>query len=242
MLFNLNKGAFTGQSFQYSGESEFGRAGRDYMIALKTGSGATLRLLKTIAHADLCLVAGGAPGNDGDHGSWGGNGGEVLNITNVSLPVGDYTVTIGGSGQNTVLAAPDGRTWTSRSGYGSPGGDQTGSDGVDGVDGVSPFGDANAPIKAGWLFGPGGGHGFVRDNDYRERASGNGGSVGAASSDTTNGHGATEAHRNGYDGLANTGQGGGGASKIWTGSYYSAGNPGAGGSGILFIRRHKEVT
>lgn len=245
MLFNLNRGVFTNRSYEYPGQSDFRRSGSDYMFALLTSesSGSTFRLLKSIANADLCLVAGGQPGYEGDWqtqtGGAGGNGGEIVNVTCVYLPAGDYIVTVGESGENTVLVAPDGRTWTARSGYGSSGG--TGN-GRPGDPGAFAWGDANTTLYAGWKLGAGGGHGYVYSNQYQKIDAAPGGSVGAASEATTNGHGGTNAHQIGYAGLTNVGQGGGGGARIFNGSDYYNYDGGAGGSGIILIRKHKEVT
>lgn len=246
MLFNLNRGVFTNRSYEYSGQTDFRRSGSDYMFALLTSAsgGSVFRLLKSIANADICLVAGGKPGGAGDYDvstkqGKGGNGGEIVNVTGVYLPAGDYTVTIGGSDGNTVLAAPDGRTWTSRSGYGSTGGI---GNGAAGDPGNYAWNDANTTLYPGWKFGAGGGHGYILSNQYQEIDGGAGGSVGTASADTTLGHGGTSAHPKGYDGLANVGQGGGGGSRIWSGSYYDNYDGGAGGSGIILIRKHKEAS
>lgn len=245
MLFNLNRGVFTNRSYEYSGQTDFRRSGSDYMFALLTSaaSGSVFRLLKSIANADLCLVAGGQPGYEGYLGLQtdgdGGNGGEIVNVTGVYLPAGDYTVIIGESGKNTVLVAPDGRTWTSRSGYGSSGGTGNGNPGDPGA---FAWGDANTTLYPGWRLGAGGGHGYVYSNQYQEIGAAPGGSVGAASEATTNGHGGTNAHPIGYAGLTNVGQGAGGGARIWNGSYYDSYDGGAGGSGIILIRKHKEAT
>lgn len=245
MLFNLTRGVFTNRSYEYSGQTDFRRSGPDYMFALLTSaaSGSVFRLLKSIANADLCLVAGGQPGYEGDWqtqtGGAGGNGGEVVNVTGVFLPAGDYTVTVGGSGKNTVLAAPDGRTWTARSGFGSSGGI---GNGVAGDPGNYAWNDASTTLYPGWKYGAGGGHGFVKSNLYLDIEAAAGGSVGTASESTTNGHGGTVSHPKGYDGLANVGQGGGGGARIYNGSTYDNDFGGAGGSGIILIRKHEEAS
>lgn len=238
MLFNLNKGAFTARSFQYSGESDFDRVGTDFMIVLEdsNANGSTLRLFKTIANADICLVAGGFTGGknsgevDGDHG---GDGGEVVNITGVSMPAGDYTVIVGETDADTQLIAPDGRVWTAESGAGAAGG-RSGK----GADGSLAWGDANTLLRAGWLYGAGGGRCYTWYN-YQSTSAYPGGSIGTADAGTNWGHGGTEDHWNGYPGFPGTGQGGGARARIvGTGS----GVQGPGGRGAVLIRKHKEVT
>lgn len=247
MLFNLSKGAFTTRSFQYSGDSSFARSGTDYMIVLENSNanGSTFRLLKTIAKADICLVGGGNPGNSGNmegNGSAGGNGGEIINIYSVNLPAGDYTVIVGESGKNTVLTAPDGRTWTARCGNGALGGRQPGSSGSDGENGSAAWNDNNTLLRPGWIYGSGGGVGYVKDYQYIEYAAGRGGTVGTASESELDGHGGTSSHRAGYAGLSGAGQGGGGGTRVWNGSGYENASGGDGGSGAILIRKHKEVT
>lgn len=240
MLFNLNRGVFTEKSYQYPGESEFRRSGAEYMFALKTSSasGSVFRLLKSIPQADICLVAAGKPGDSGSTIK-GGAGGEIITVTDVLLPAGDYTVIVGENGQNTSIVAPDGRIWTARSGYGSAGGDGATKDGSPGA---LAWNDQNTLLYAGWLFGAGGGRGYRLANTYAEYEAGSAGSVGTASSSTTIGHGGTTGHFTGYAGLANAGQGGGGGARVFNGSYYDDYDGGAGGSGIILIRKHKEAT
>lgn len=240
MLFNLNRGVFTNRSYEYPGQSEFTRSGSDYMFALLTSnaSGSVFRLFKSIPNADLCLVAGGKEGADGSTYT-GGTGGEVVNVTGVFLPAGEYTATIGESENNTVLASPDGRTWTARSGYGSAGGDGANADGDPGA---FAWGDSNTTLYPGWKYGAGGGRGYRLNNTYAEYASGNAGSAGAAPTDAKAGAGGESGHLSGYPGAANTGMGGGAGARVWNGSYYDNYDGGAGGSGIILIRKHKEVT
>lgn len=221
MLFNLNRGGFGERSFQWVGTTEFERDGTDFMFALGAGSG-TLRLLRTIVDADICLIAGGeTPENE-----TGGDGGEVVNVYNVTLPAGNYTVTVGASDQDTTIAAPDGRTWTARTGYGAKGG--TGGYESEGKPGVFAWDDENTILRPGWIYGSGGGRAY---QDGTESASG--GSIGTASSDTTWGHGGTAAHLDGWPGYTGSGQGGGGRGK--DGLDYGSG--GSGGSGSILVRK-----
>lgn len=235
MIFNLKRPGFGAGSFTFDGTEQpaWASEGAAWMMAVPVSG--TLTLAVGIPHADLCLVAAGKPGKDGSLGQEGGAGGELVSIADVALPAGAFTVTVGESGQDTTLLAPDGRSWTARSGYGS-------AAGRPGADGVLAWDDADTLLNAGWLYGAGGGYGSVTDYQYQDTAASPGGSVGEASSDTTNGHGGPPAHPVGYPGLKNTGQGGGGGRRGWTGSGYSDAAGGAGGSGILLIRSHKEVT
>lgn len=247
MIFNLkrpgfSRGAWTFVPASGSQQPDWAEEGADWMMAIPVSG--TLTLTVGIVHADLCLIAGGKPGGDGDYDvqtkqGKGGNGGEVLNLTDVSLPAGDYAVTVGVSGSDTVIVGPNGETWTSHSGNGAAGGSGNGDPGAAGS---FAWADADTLLNAGWCYGSGGGHGYILSNNYQEIDAGSGGSVGTASSDTTNGHGGTPSHGNGYAGLAGTGQGGGGGARIWTGSYYDNYSGGEGGSGNVLIRKHKEVT
>lgn len=240
MLFNLNKGAFTGRSFQYSGNSDFKRSGTDFMIVLEdsNANGSTFRLLKTIANADICLVAGGKAGGEGQSSDdFGGDGGEVINVYGVRLPAGDYTVTVGESGANTTIVAPDGRTWTAESGKGAEGGHAGKGD-----DGTLAWNDANTLLRSGWIYGSGGGRCWVFSNNWvTENDAYPGGSIGTASSESTWGHGGEQHHENGYPGFPGTGQGGGAGARVWNGSYVRYAQ-GPGGRGAVLIRKHKEAS
>lgn len=246
MVFNLKRPAFGRGTWNFvpsSGETqpEWDAEGMDWMMAIPVSG--TLTLSAGIPHADLCLVAAGKPGNpgDGDRGSAGGNGGEVISLTDIALPAGTYTVTVGASGQDTVLTAPDGRSWTARSGYGEPGGGQAASSGSAGSDGSLAWNDAATRLRSGWLYGASGGVGFVLDYRYARYQAYPGGSVGSASTDENAGHGGIEEHPNGYAGAAGSGQGGGGGARIWNGSYYDNYDGGAGGFGSVLLRAHKEA-
>jgi hypothetical protein len=235
MIFNIKPPAFGAHSYDFTGDAEFGQADGEFeLILLESG---TLTLSVGIPRADICLIGGGAPGSTGAHLA-GGKGGGVLcgdTETDIALPAGVYTVTVGESGEDTVLTAPDGRSWTAESGAGS-------DPGRPGVAGVLAWSDPDTLLRAGWLYGPGGGHGSVLDWQYISTDAGEGGDVGEADDGEPNGHGGTAAHPNGYPGLAGTGQGGGGGRRGWNGSSYVDGSGGAGGSGAILIRKHKEVT
>ena len=241
MLFNFSRGDFTEHSIGYTGEFEFSKVGRDWMAVFK--SSGTLTLRRSITSADLCLVAAGMPGKAGVVNSSpngvGGDGGGKVEATEVTLPAGTYTVTVGVSGQDTVVEAPDGRSWTAVSGDGKTGG--RGND----RDGVLAWGDENTLLNAGWLYCAGGGSGATHVPGDARQASAPGGSVGAASEDTMVGHGGgigtnAEEHQQGWDGCAGTGQGGGGG-RYWNNQGWQGRDGGAGGSGAFLLRSHKEV-
>lgn len=242
MIFNIDHARFGSGSYTWDGVEpvEWGAVASDWMMVIPVSG--TLTIKASIPRADLCIVAAGMPGNigSGDHGSSGGNGGEMISLTGISLPAGTYTVTVGESGQNTILEAPDGRRWVARSGYGEPGGGQEGSSGPDGAVGSLAWNDAETILRPGWLYGSSGGRGFVLDYQYNRYEARPGGSVGAASEDDTVGHGGTMSHPKGYAGCKNTGQGGGGGARIWNESSYDGYNGGDGGSGVVLIRRHTE--
>lgn len=249
MLFNIGRAPFSTNSFTFEGTSDFGKSGTDWMLALLTNGGTGKFVLKrTIALADVFLVAGGAPGANGSNASGGcegGNGGGTLTPTPRELPPGEYTIHIGGSGENTTMTGPGGISWTAVSGEGGEGGHGASGAGIHGADGVLAWGDANTALYPGWVYGSGGGRGAFSAGGSTYNY-GNGGSVGTASQETTNGRGGdnatTNGHPNGYNGLANTGQGGGGGRYKFANNTASSGNGGAGGSGIILIRPHKEVS
>ena len=232
MIFNLNRAQFGASSYSWDGADpvEWAHAGSDWMMALPISG--NLTLLVGIPRADICVVAGGSPGADGGSGLAGGAGGQALSFTDVSLPAGIYVATVGESGQDTTLLAPDGRSWEAESGEGSAGGRP-------GSDGVLAWGDPDTLLRAGWLYGPGGGSGSILDYQYVETPAALAGSVGAASDDTSYGKGGE--HGVGHAGLDGTGQGGGGGSRVWNGTRYVDYTGGAGGVGCILIRKHVEV-
>lgn len=234
MIFNLKRPGFNRGAWNFvpaSGDTppEWDTAGADWMMAIPVSG--TLTLTVGIIHADLCLVAAGKPGNDDD----GGDGGQLVNITDVTLPAGVYTVTVGVSGSDTVLTAPDGRSWTAQSGAGA-------AHGRPGGDGDLAWDDPDTLLRPGWIYGSGGGRGEIRDNNYTHYDFYPGGSIGTADTATTWGQGGTFSHMDGYPGFPGTGQAGGGRARYWNGSRYVSGTPGVGGSGSVLIRNHKEVT
>lgn len=238
MLFNLSRGAFGKNSVKYTGEYEWKKVGNDWMLAFWTSG--TLTLQQSIAMADVCVVAGGQSGLEAElNGGKGGKGGEVKNSTNIRLQSGVYSVVIGGSDQNSSIIGASVNIEAETAG-GAPGGGN-GHNERSGGEGEPPWNDPDTLLCNGWIFGSGGGRGsYVNDAGWVYTGdAGDGGSVGSASSDTTNGKGGTPSHPNGYNGLANTGQGGGGPRHFYNGS--STGNPGDGGSGVILIRKHKEA-
>lgn len=251
MIFNLrrpvfSRGAWTFTPASGAAEPEWDAQGTDWMMAIPCSGVLTIAI--AIPHADLCLVAGG---QSGVKGNWqttdnckGGSGGEVLNLSDVYLPAGDYSITLGASDQNTVLTAPDGRSWTARTGQGSPGGGRTGSTGSDGVAGTPAFGDTSTLLRPGWLYGPGGGHGVLNGYSGDHVDSGAGGDLGTAPADEDAGHGGVVGDLAGRPGCPGTGQGGGGGGMVynWGRSGYDEGLGAAGGSGVFLMRNHKEVT
>ena len=242
MIFNLKRSVFGGASWHFDGAEQpaWASQGSDWMMAI--GVSGTLTLFAPILHGDLCLVAGGKPGHYGVSGSSpdgvGGAGGQVLSLTDVSLPAGVYTVTVGVSDSDTTLIGPNGLTWTAVSGQGKAGGRPGG-------DGEYAWSDPDTLLNTGWRYGAGGGHGASHNAAEARVASGAGGSVGTASSDQYAGHGGgigtnAETHQQGWPGVDGTGQGGGGG-RHWYNNGYQGVAGGSGGSGIVLIRKHKEV-
>ena len=249
MIFNLNKSHFGENKWIWTGSEpvQWAESGDDWMLALPVSGKFTI--LAGIPLADICIVAGGMPGDDGlmghDPSSKGGNGGGIYEQTGISIPAGEYNITVGGSGQNSVVAGPT-ATWTAVSGAGSFGGGQPGSSSQTGADGVLAWNDIDTLLNPGWLYGAGGGKGDF-EGRYDSNGSKPGGSVGDAPHDAKSGHGgedsdATGYQLQGYSGAANTGQGGGGGHYVWYNGNDYTWNGGAGGSGIILIRKHKEVT
>ena len=191
---------------------------------------------------DLALVAGGQPGALGvsGKGGVGGKGGGIALFTGIWLRRGvTYTVTVGGSGQDTTITGSDSSSYTAVSGNGSDGGVPSSSRGTPptpGADGVQIWGGTSL-IQAldGLLFGPGGGPGGYCSADYAYYPGAAGGDDGGGTGGSVSSGSNTQA----TDGAGNTGAGGGGA---WRNDASgTAGTVGAGGYGILRIRPHEEV-
>lgn len=244
MLFHIRPstkpGVVTEGSFDFKGAYEFSAEGGDWELILFDSG--TLTWLIDPGDVDICLVAGGAHGGNPQEewsGEVGGKGGEVVNITNQRLSPGTYTATVGQSDEDTSLAAPNNVTWTARTGEGS-------DSGRPGQAGALAWGDLNTLLRAGVLYGAGGGYGSVYDYLGVEYSEGAGGNVGTADDGRPNGYGGSPGHRNGYDGLDGTGQGAGGGRREWTEYkgryYYEKYDGGKGGSGAILIRNHKEVS
>ena len=241
MIFNLRRPAFGRGSWSFvpaSGaeQPEWDAEGMDWMMAVPVSG--TLTLAMSVFHADICLIAAGQPGTD-DGTRIGGNGGGMITATDITLPAGVYNVTVGVSGSDTVLTAPDGRSWTARSGEGAAGGTYGHPNGYPGQ---LAWNDAHTLLRPGWLYGPGGGYGHNRDSYEVDHPGGAGGDLGTAPADEHAGDGGIyPGHLDGYPGCPGTGQGGGGGARFYDGSFTNY-DGGAGGSGSVLLRAHKEVS
>lgn len=240
MILNLNRGVFGPHSVVCEPASALDLlCPAPGVFEMLITASCTLTLLRPVGRADLCLVAGGKPGGSAQqNGGLGGAGGEVKDdLRDLQLPAGDYAVTVGGSGEDTVIVAPDGRTWTAVSGSGSDGG--VGGHRA-GYAGKLAWDDADTLHNAGYLYGPGGGMGSYLNNASIMGSEGAGGDVGtAADSPNNHGRGGVAGHANGYPGLDGLGQGGGGARYTYNGG---SGSAGSGGTGAVLLRSHKEVS
>ncbi len=243
MLFNFDYstgGSIAEGDFSFAGKHEFLSDGSGNFELILYESG-VLTWYTDPGDVDICLVAGGMPGEE--ESVLGGKGGEVVNVTNQHLTAGTYNATVGGSGEDSSLAAPGGASWTANSGEGA-------ETGRPGRDGSLAWGDANTLLRPGVIYGSGGGYGSVLDYRGIVVDADLGGSVGTADDGKPNGHGGSEAHPVGYSGMDGTGQGGGGGRREWTvethssytRSYYVNHGGGKGGSGAILIRNHKEVS
>lgn len=224
------------EKFTFSGSSLFAEDGKDWDAALLSSGVLTVR---TSVLVDLALVAGGMPGLAGvsGKGGVGGAGGGIALFPGVRLRHGvTYTVTIGGSGQNTVITGSDGTTYTAVSGAGAEGGQPSSTRGVaptaGGPGSLIWGGETLIQELANIKFGPGGGAGGYRSSDWADYVGSSGGADGG-------GNGGGVPSTTAKDGAANRGSGGGGAWRNDADS--SAGTPGLGGSGIVMFRPHKEV-
>lgn len=253
--------------FLYSGNYLFKSDGHgNWEMALLDGRAATLQFLKNPGKVDLFLVAGGqtakyyngTPQNaqyGPSHGGIGGNGGETLTMRGVQLSTGTaYSVSIGGSDQNTTLSG-GGLNLIAVGGNGISGGEggvatQDGPTHAPTVsDGVYAYGEASDTLMfteeefPGHLFGaPGGGGGSML---YVNQSNNSAGALGGESNGPAHEYGKGGVYnpyeRNGSSGYPRHGQGGGGPYFWFTGSVSRYGDGtdaalGSGGSGVMFIR------
>lgn len=242
MIFNLTQPVLdSAPKFTYTGTYEYIDDGDgNWRIKFLTSGVFTPLRGMTI---DAFLVGGGAGGMNDGSACFGGGGGYTTTVKKISLPANsnfDIIIGSGGapngnggetSGLGVTAAGGSGKNGGSGGGaFGSPAGDG-GSDGSDGGDGslivttvkggtgqgttTKEFGEANGDLYSG-----GGGGGSSNTNTIGEGGLGGGG------------NGAYTI--NGENGQENTGGGGGG-------TYSSSKNGGYGGSGIVIIRKHKEM-
>lgn len=160
-----------------------------------------------ISSINFCLVGGGKPGTSGSSsiyaGGDGGKGGQMIQ-TNASVDgAGYYTISIGGSNQNST-----GLGYTATTGGGANGGGGAANQNNFAGNGAQ---GTYCSLK-GFYYGAGGGGG-----SYGNYSAGNGGQTGGG-----NGWGPGVSGQNGG---AGTGSGGGGGG--------SSGGPGTGGTGYF---------
>lgn len=211
----------------------------------------TITFTEEDVDVDVFAVGGGGSGTAGEgwtqnwayaYGGNGGNGGEIVNATGITLTKGTaYSIEIGGSGQPTTAFG-----YTAEGANGARGGDgarngtkyQSGDEprnSTAGGPGQYAFGDANTQYRPGAKYGAGGGGGGADSKP------------GSAGGDTDGGAGGVgNPAANGNAGLDCTGSGGGGggAQSDWGDShgYGKAGTGGLGGSGIVIIRNARTST
>ena len=255
-----------GEDFTYSGSCQVidDSANGDVQWRIKFLTSGTLTVLTADWLVDLFLVGGGARGTSkgsysGAPGSFragcnGGRGGSVRTVKSLTAAKGtSYSIVVGGSGGTTSAlgqsaASGGGGTGGSGGAY-TTAGDSYNNGGSGGI-GSREFGEAGGAYYAGG--GGGGGSGVFPDSDVRapEWKWGTGGSGGTRGGGA-GGKGASwntstkyVAGTSGGSGTANTGGGGGGGgggTYVNSTTQYDGGSGGNGGSGIVIIRKHKEV-
>jgi hypothetical protein len=206
-----------------------------------TASG-TLTVSKA-GFADILLVGGGGAG--GYNAGGGGGAGGMVVATDVYLPVGNLTVSIGAGGGASGSGAPTrfGYYYSPGGGRGGTGngayGNQNGSAGGSGGGGGSYNGAVTTGGAGGSGIGNGGGNATSSAGNFAAGGGGGAGGSGASATGSTGGAGGAGL-ANSYtgssvtyaaggtgkltaSGAANTGNGGGG-------------NVGTGGSGIVVVR------
>ena len=254
--------AITKNDFTYNGNYIFTTDGKNWEIALLGGNAASLVFTKNPGKVDIFAVAGGAkasyysstPQNaqvGPSHGAPGGNGGECVTRSGISLAANtNYSVSIGGSDQNTTISGGD-LSITAASGHGSSGGaggiaaQDTTTNASAGTAGVYAYGKPSDTLITnafkGHKFGAGGGGGgsMLYIDQNKNSLPANGGESNGPNHEY--GKGGSYGSKKGSAGYPNHGQGGGGPYFWYTGSANRYGDGtdsslGLGGSGIVFIR------
>ena len=239
-LIATNTPTATGGTITTSTEGGF-----EYKTHTFTTSGTLQVTIPTFVDASVLVLAGGGSGGGSSAGGGGGGAGGMMFGT-YPLPVGTYTVTVGGSGGNSSIVSTPLTLYTLGGGNGgSGGGGGAGGSGGGGGGGSGGGGGASTQFSTyGYGYGNVGG-----STGTGGTASGGGGAGGTATGSYSNtggvgrvwpGNGVTYGTGGngvyGGDGYgsspaaANTGNGGGGAD--------GPGGPGAGagGSGIVIFK------
>lgn len=180
----------------------------------------------------ILLVGGGNAGSASVAASGsgsGGAGGKVLDNASQAIPVGSYSITVGGSGAASTLGALASSATGVSGGSGGAGkgvgADQVGNNGGDGP-------TSNITGSTLYYSGGGGGGSVTQNGSTPPLAGGNGGNRGGGAGGSSDQPTANA----GAAGTANTGGGGGGgAISTNPGNPWSTAAGGAGGSGIVVI-------
>ena len=252
MIFNLPRPSFGPNSWDFDGDALFEPDGSDFELALLTSGTLTLRV--GIPNADVYLINAGAHGGDGGRtgdisGGPGGSGGRHVLLSDVNVPAGIYSVSIGTDGDvetalDSLFSVPAAAACQAGGRGGSSGYDDNVVPG-DGDDGLEPWPDGPSLCLPGVLFGPGGGGGGSHDQrGVNVHDTGGDGGDGGTLDDSpgSGGDGGSIGSRNGSAATAPGGGGGGGMGYTTSGPAYHSGNGGAGAPGAILIRKHKEVT
>lgn len=210
-------------------------------FAYKTFVSSSTLTVTTAGLSDIVVIGGGGQGGNGTTGlgaGGGGGAGASIALTNAYLPVGTFTVKVGGAGSPSVVAtyaSPSGGLGGSlRTGWpvanvgadGGSGGGGGGGGAYAGGTGLGPYGfDGGTTSGATGGASGGGGAGAVGANSA---SSANGGNGGAGTTTTIAGTTPTGAYVAGS--YAYGGGGGGGAYQAGTAGTASSGG-GAGGAG-----------
>lgn len=250
-------GPRSANDISYSGSFVFWRDGKNWEIALKSGSNTALTFLKKPGKVDVFVVDGGGNGRTGGRtwdlsdniafGGQGGDGGKCKTYSGVKL-ASICSVTVGASASESSLVSGE-TTYNASSGTAVVGGSGAMAtyyrpqDGVNGSAGSYAFSEDrdtlhfSAADLVNRIFGSSGAGGgaatYFGGNDNSFADPGDEAVSGIGGKGEPNEGAATE-------GAANTGTGGGGGYGSYTPSAgtSSGGTPKAGGSGIIIIRNH----
>lgn len=218
-VFNLASGGTESTITDYNG------TGETWRLHTFTSSGTLTVNVARLPFAYL-IVGGGKPGGTATShpGASGGNGGEVIEDLSVDIAPGSYTITIGGSNQDTTAFSQ-----TAVSGDGAAGGTPNSAS----AGGPGASGTSSSITGASVVYGSGGGAGGA--GQMSAGSAGGSGGPGAGDGGAGGSTNLAAPGQAGTAGTANRGGGGGGGGGASLTLSQPGGAGGAGGSGLVVL-------